>query len=338
MKLKQLLVILAVAFQVGVVATMAISREWILANGTAYTFQTAPIDPRDIFRGDYVRLSYLFSILSVEHLDQAIIENGLHKGQKVYLALEIDSNGMAQGKKLYLSAPANTPYLLGRSLQVWPYQGYREISDERKKKIHLGPLSLKFGIEQYYVEQGRGLDIERKRGGRNDFQLPMLIHTRVSGAGEAVIHSYDWAEIAVKTEIARSPERDAPDEEASAVIRMVLRNETDKTITLPLKPGDCSFALIATLGAPVGATEFAGERVECADARSEPVLLEPGGLHEVNFDLNRPVWRVQHNNKQTSMGRLPWNYRYRIVYQGETLTGVKGLIQSRAFHGRGNVD
>ncbi|MFP4611600.1 MAG: GDYXXLXY domain-containing protein [Thiohalophilus sp.] len=338
MSRKQFLVGLAIAFQIGVVASMAISREWILANGSPHTFQTAPIDPRDIFRGDYVRLDYLFSHMPVERLDEAIIDNGLRKGEKVYLSLALDPNGIAQGKRLHLSPPKQGPYLLGRSRQHWPYRHYRQLSPQRREKIHPGPVSVKYGIEQYYVEQGSGLAMEEMRGGRNDFQRPMLIHTRVSGSGEAVIHGYEWADIAVKTEILRSPEREAPEEQASAVVRLSLKNPTDKTLTLPLKPGNCSFTLIASQRAPKEATAFAGERDECIGTKPEPVTLGPGAIHGVSFDLNRPIWRVQQNDKPTPPGRLPWSYRYRIAYEGESIVGVKGVILSRAFHGQGNID
>lgn len=338
MKRRQLLIALAITFQIAVVALMAISREWILASGTPYTFQTAPVDPRDIFRGDYVRLDYLFSRLPVERLDEAIIENGLRKGQKVYLSLSQDPNGVARGEQLYLSPPENKPYITGRSRSHWPYRGYRRQSPAQRAKTTLRPVRLKYGIEQYYLEQGSGRTLEAKRGGRNDFQLPMLIHVRVSASGEALIHGYEWADIAVKTEVLRTAERAAPDEQASAELRLILKNRADDAITLPLKPGNCSFALIGAQQAPEEATAFVGERSECVEVKAVPVTLAPGEVHQVSFDLNRPIWRVPYNNKLTPPGRLPWRYQYRIVYQEAPIPGVKGLIVSRAFHGRGNID
>jgi uncharacterized membrane-anchored protein len=338
MNRKQLLIGLAIVFQIGVVAIMAISRELILANGASYSFQTAPIDPRDIFRGDYVRLNYLFSVLHVEDVDEAIIENGLRKGQKVYLSLKLDRNGIAQSKRLYLSAPEDGPYILGRSQLHWPYRNYQNQSPGERKVRPWGPVSVKYGIEQYYVEQGSGRAIEEMRGGRDDFQLPMLIHARVSSGGDAVIHSYEWADIAVKTEIAHSPERNAPDEQASAVIRLSLKNQTDAPLSLPLKPGNCSFELIATQWSPEDSMMFAGNRDECADAKPVSVTLEAGEVHEVSFDMNRRNWWLKLNDKLTPPGKLPLSYRYRIAYQGETIGGVKGLILSRSFHGQGNID
>jgi uncharacterized membrane-anchored protein len=336
--MKPLLIGLAILFQVGVVASMAISREWILASGTPMMFQTAPIDPRDIFRGDYVRLNYLFSNVPVTMLDEAIKEQGLRKGQKVYLTVGEDINGVAQGERLSLTPPKDRTYIVGRSRYHWPYRRYREQPAERRKKVSLWPVAVKYGIEQYYVEQGRGRLIEKIRGSRNEFQLPMLVHVRLSDSGEAVLQSYEWATIATKTETARSPERDAPDEAASAVMRLTLKNAGKQSITLPLKPGNCSFNLVPVRLPGRNPAPFAGTRSECEEAPIEPVTLAPEQTYSVIFDLNRPQWYVMLNDKPTPMGRLPWGYRYRIRYQGEAIPGVRGEIVSRAFIGRGNID
>lgn len=338
MKRRTVFILLAVFLQIGVVAAMALSREWIIAYGASYTLQTAPVDPRDIFRGDYVRLDYLFSSVAPAKLEPAIIAQGLRKGQKVYLALEQDINGIHHGGRLYRQPPQEQPWLAGRVRYDWPYRGYADRPASARQKVTLSPVAVKYGIEQYYLEQGSGLAIEERRGGRNDFQLPMLIHVRVSASGEAVIERYSWADIAVQTEVQRAPEREAEGQLASAVMLMSLQNRSESVLTLPLQRGNCSFTLIGAQQAPEDATAFAHERTECLDAPLEPVTLAPGEVHAVSFDLNRPHWQVMFGGKPTPMGRLSWNYRYRIVYTGEPLPGVKGAILSRAFHGRGNVD
>lgn len=336
--LHRLFVGLAVAFQIMVVAAMAISREWILATGESYVFQTAPVDPRDIFRGDYVRLEYLFSHVPVQQLDEAILETGLSKGQKVYLSLSSDSNGIGQGGRLSLSPPADKPYLTGRSTEHWPYRRYRNQVSEDRRIEAFRPVSVKYGIEQYYVEQGAGREMEAIRGDRNTFQVPLLIHARVSASGDAVIDSYEWASLATKTEIARLPERDGPDELASAIIRFSLMNRSSGSITLPLKPGNCSFALVPAQRTPIAASRFDGERGDCSGVAVEPVTLASGESHTVIIDLNQPHWHVLYNNQPTPPGKLPWDYRYRLQYQGETISGVNTMILSRAFHGRGDID
>ncbi len=94
--MKRLLLIAAIAFQILSVAAIALSREWILINGQTLTFQTAPIDPRDLFRGDYVHLNYLFSSVSLPMLDERIVAKGLKEGAKVYLGLETGPNGISE--------------------------------------------------------------------------------------------------------------------------------------------------------------------------------------------------------------------------------------------------
>ena len=51
-------VLLAVAAQLLVLAWMAGEREWIFRTGQVVYLRTAPVDPRDLFRGDFVRLHY----------------------------------------------------------------------------------------------------------------------------------------------------------------------------------------------------------------------------------------------------------------------------------------
>lgn len=336
--LSPLLIGLAITFQIGVVASMAISREWILATGKPYLFQTAPVDPRDIFRGDYVSLSYRFSRVPASMIDEDIRQSGLRKGQKVYLWIGTDINGVAQGERLSATPPRDRPYLTGRSTTDWPSRYYRRQTPEQRRKASLWPVSVKYGIEQYYVEQGSGRAIEKMRGSRTTFQVPMLVHVGVSASGAAVIRSYEWSTLATRTEVIRSPERDAPDEQASAVIRFTLQNRSDHPITLPLKAGNCSFELLSEPQGGRVPVEFAGKRSECEGAPVQAITLSPEQTHGVSFNLNRPNWYVLQNGKPTPIGRLSWGYRFRIRYDGGPIAGVRGEILSRAFTGRGNID
>lgn len=330
--LSPLLIGLAIVFQIGVVAAMAISREWILASGTPIVLQTAPVDPRDIFRGDYVRLDYLFSRIPVSMMDDAIVDEGLRKGQRVYLALQGDGSGVHRGEKLFVTPPGGVTFIAGRVGQAWPYRHYRNST------AGMQPVYVRYGIEQYYVEQGRGRQMERLRGGRNGFQLPMLMHVRVSRSGEAVIAGYEWASIATQTGVVQNPERDAPDEKASARMRLSLRNQGEEPVTLPLKAGNCSFEVVPVLQQAYPPARFAARRSDCDGVEVKPVTLAPGQTWSVEFDLNNPWWWVLHKGKPTPMGRLPWGYRFRIRYAGEPIPGVRGAIVSRAFSGRGNLD
>jgi uncharacterized membrane-anchored protein len=338
MKRKTLLISIAIVFQIGVVATMVASREWLLATGTPYLFQTAPVDPRDIFRGDYVRLDYLFNSVPLSQLGEAILKNGLRKGDKVYLSLTADNGGVSRAGKLHASPPQG-PYLRGYVTAHWPYRHQRKMDAEewRKAIVDAWPVRVKYGIEQYFVQQGSGREMEEMRGSRNGFQVPLLIHAAVSKSGEAAIRSYEWANIALKTEIVHSPKRNAPDEKASAVMQLRVKNRGDKTVNLPLLADNCSFALIPNSHAPQDALNFATPR-DCTGKAVKMVSLQPGESHAITFDLNRRRWWVVFKNKPTPPGKLPWQYRYRIQYQGKHIDGLNAAILSRAFHGQGNLD
>ena len=53
--------LLAVVIQTGVLVAMVAMKQWTLTTGTPVVLETKPVDPRSLFRGDYVRLNYAIS-------------------------------------------------------------------------------------------------------------------------------------------------------------------------------------------------------------------------------------------------------------------------------------
>ncbi len=341
MKLKLLFIVLAILFQVGAVATIVISKESILQSGKQLTLQTAPIDPRDIFKGDYVKLDYNFSSIPCHKLDSKIKQYGLKKGQKVYLSIMIDEYGLGQADELLITAPDDKVYLAGYVRSHWPYKKYEfnaVTQIDCYQKNH--PVNVKFGIEQYYVEQGQGKVLESILGKRDDFQQPMLVKIAVSEKGDAIIHSFDWANIAMKTEILREAQRNAPDNQSNASIRFTMKNTGDKTITLPLKQNNCSFMLVPAANNPQlqKTAKSAFNRKNCQGADTRLKTLNPSETISIDLDLNQSQWLVTYKNQPTALSRLPPGYRYRIIYEGELIKGINANIISSAFHGSGNID
>ena len=62
--MRRLFIVLCIAAQILVLGVMAGKREFILATGERVFLRTAPIDPRDPFRGDFVRLRYDISTVA----------------------------------------------------------------------------------------------------------------------------------------------------------------------------------------------------------------------------------------------------------------------------------
>ena len=91
--MKTWIVIGAAALQFLVLAYMAGERELIFRTGQTIYLRTAPIDPRDVFRGDYVRLDY-----EISHAASNQVRDGLRspksddskrKEIRVYAALKM---------------------------------------------------------------------------------------------------------------------------------------------------------------------------------------------------------------------------------------------------------
>jgi len=71
-------------------------KEFTLQTGEEVLLKTTPVDPRDLFRGDYVILNYEISRLNLDSLETDTSE--LKGGDRVFVALDIaDGHGTAKG-------------------------------------------------------------------------------------------------------------------------------------------------------------------------------------------------------------------------------------------------
>ena len=150
--MKKHFVIVTVLLQIILLAYIAAEREYILRRGNIIHLRTAPIDPRDLFRGDYVRLNYEISRIPLAAIKEAEGLKELKKGQKIYVTLKQGPNGLYELAEANLHKPKQGLYLTGRS--VYPHRLSSVTS----------PLWVNYGIEAYFVEQGKGRDIEKQRG------------------------------------------------------------------------------------------------------------------------------------------------------------------------------
>ena len=132
--------LIAAAAQLVILVAMIALRAIPLVTGQTVLVKVAPVDPRDLFRGDYVILSYDFSRVSQEEIDGIPDEErGSWKkleGRAVYVPLVPDSNGvhMRAGKATVVK-PAAGLFLKGHMKRYG---------------------SVEFGIEAYYVQEGAG--------------------------------------------------------------------------------------------------------------------------------------------------------------------------------------
>jgi len=105
---KTLLFALIALAQLAIPAWMIMDHERILRDGEVLHFRTAPIDPRDPFRGEYVRLDFAAEqgSWSVARTDD--IGTGAHHA---FATLATDTAGFARITSLVPVRPADGPYI-----------------------------------------------------------------------------------------------------------------------------------------------------------------------------------------------------------------------------------
>lgn len=338
--MRRWLLIIAIAFQVLVLAFMAGKREYIAATGTVAYLRTAPIDPRDLFRGDYVRLKYEASIVPLARASADITEQVKKYafGETVYVVLRSTENGLAEVAELTTLKPSGGLFLKGRLAQSWQFGSAAPATT----------VAVEYGIEAYYVQQGKGLEIEKQQGTRTTIQTPLEMEIAIGSDGTAVIRGYRWSPISIGLEVTESPRRDDPQGRKSARLRLLLKNSSQKPLALVNLPSFCSLSLEPL---SPGQKAIVPDRPACAGLAptdNDVVVLQPEESRYYDIDLAEQQWQVLNNNILTETGALDWNERFRIFYQPPSAEAVgqlkdaaliwHGRLPSRAFHGRGNID
>ncbi|MBK8829334.1 MAG: GDYXXLXY domain-containing protein [Saprospiraceae bacterium] len=111
---------LMVLAQLYVPASMIFQKERVIAQGTAYKFRTAPIDPNDPFRGKYITLSFNETGVKVENAEE------WNNADEVYVYLTTDSSGYAMIQSIAKEQPkgrndyikANIDYIMTDTLST----------------------------------------------------------------------------------------------------------------------------------------------------------------------------------------------------------------------------
>ena len=341
------LVALLVAAQLALLGAMAGKREYIRAYGTELYLRTAPLDPRDPFRGDFVRLDYA---LSTVHPRQTRGQVAAHREQRdypVFARLAPGPGGIYALDYLTDARPDGGPFLKGRIQSSW--DSWRGAG-----------IKVRYGIEQYYVQQGEGRRIEQQRGGRDQVQVPMEVRIALGADGTAVLKDFRWSALGIQLELLRFNRRGpdgralAPAQPLSPRVRLSLHNVADRPLRLADPAAPCAVRL-----EPVS---WAAQRYRPADERCDAqpppaagLTLAPGASHSLELELGAPPWRVFEGDGATprEIGALDNPAQFRLVYRsldptdaGESAgSGVAaatnpwhGELPSRAFTAFGQVD
>lgn len=149
------LIAAAVAVSVAQIAFLGwviAGRAAILQNGQEILLKTAPVDPRDLFRGDYVRLGYdIGSIPARIITDKSGLE--VTPGGPLYVILRRQADGFWTAQSASFAEPERPASPDEAMIRGEVGSGW-SLSDDTT-------VGVEYGIERYYVPEGDGLEIEQ---------------------------------------------------------------------------------------------------------------------------------------------------------------------------------
>jgi uncharacterized membrane-anchored protein len=343
--MKTWIIISAAALQLLVLAYMAAERELIYRTGRIIYLRTAPIDPRDPFRGDFVRLNYEIGRATTNQARDGLRsqkpDGSQNKDLKVFAALKMHGD-LASLDYVSDRKPADAEVAL------------------RGHATRGGPiLSIRYGLEAYFIEQGKGLDLERGRR-EDEIQIPLEMEVAVSASGKSVLKGHRWSPVGIGLAL-ENIEQATTNSRATRVVT----NRVVMAATLNLL--NASSNAIAVLDLPQGKSiDLAPDTLRPwsynnwvwagADQQRPPPtdadvhVLKPGEKYSIRIDLSDPRWFVRKDKEppRAITGLGEWSDQFRLFYRPPDEAECRQLQQakiiwhgnlpSRAFTGGGRVD
>jgi uncharacterized membrane-anchored protein len=150
---------IAVIFQTAILVQMVWSQITLLNSPTETVLQTRAVDPRDIFRGDYVILDYTISTFA----DGAVpIDKDLKPGKDVFVVLDT-SRRFATATRVLATYPTSLAQdeAVIRGTVNWMNEDVRQTTDGDCGDCTV--LSVSYPIDSYFVPEGTGVELEERR-------------------------------------------------------------------------------------------------------------------------------------------------------------------------------
>lgn len=146
---KQTKFILAIALQVVIIFAIIIFKLSVLTGGTEVLLKIAPVDPRDLLRGDYATFQYDISDIDSYYSRGQQIKNSdtvyvvLRQTGKYWTAQNVQKTKPA-GSELFIKGKIESGGLESQTDSL----SYQSSGSSR--------LHVVYGIEQYFIPEGKG--------------------------------------------------------------------------------------------------------------------------------------------------------------------------------------
>ena len=325
--------IIAAALQILVLGYMAGEREAVAVHGTRVWLRTTPVDPRDLFRGDYVRLGYEASTVPRQRWGGNLSKTMAKRGDRVYALLAQGPDGLFEVQTLTEARPASGLFLRGRVENCWT-----------------SAMNVRYGIEAYFMQQGTALAVEWERN-RDGVQIPLEMEVAVGANGIAVLRTHRSGPLGLGLTFDQAPDRRL----RTGKLTVRLLNVSAQPLAIVDLPKGRSLALLSDR------QQWQPEPTAWRWARTDdpvPVptdqdvhILAPGEAYTLALDLNDPAWFVRKAGEpqpRALLGLDDWAAVFRLLYRppaAEACAGLQqasliwhGELRSASFNGRNRVD
>lgn len=169
------LLILVVLLQTAALAGMVAIKHRTLVTGFPVLLKTEPIDPRSLFRGDYVRLNYAISRLDYVDLEG---DKDFERHDEVYVVLRKNEK-FWEAASIHREMPAHNP----ESVII---RGEVQWTGMWTDGARSDGINVRYGIENYFVPEGEGRALERPAEGE-EVTILVAVDERGDSAIKAVL-------------------------------------------------------------------------------------------------------------------------------------------------------
>ena len=142
-------IILALGLQISIIFVIIMFKSSVISGGEEILLRINPADPRDVLRGDYVSLQYDISLVPHHYFISQQVKNGdvvyafLRQSGKYWRVSRVQNN-KPNGADLFIKGRVISG---GIDSQISDIPNY----------VHNGPpLKIEYGIEQYFIPEGKG--------------------------------------------------------------------------------------------------------------------------------------------------------------------------------------
>ncbi len=137
--------LLIIVFWIGILLAYTAAQTLLDMNSRDLWLRPIPIDPRDMFRGEYVQLHYDFSLLK---LDKIIDRNQQEESKLIYAVLKEDQEVYILDHFSLVKPSDSSVFLRGTPVGSQLFEG----------------LLIRYNLESWFVPEGQGPELERNIG------------------------------------------------------------------------------------------------------------------------------------------------------------------------------